>query len=408
MERLPDARAGWKIPNRDNPHIRAFEMQDSSTGVTTEWEQNLRLFKNRRIDAIPNSGFRRVITQMRVPKDHLLTHLPRVFSDRTSYDVEETLGDYHYSASLEDAEGQEPESQLRVVDDSARVWYNAVYKSGVLSRVEFSQTKIEAIEDKIEVFDNSLDPLDDATNLKELLDLVRMYGDDVFDPSRFLEGRKPGEAASDATSLSVADFSERAINWNAEERATIIGKVGVLLKASLMGFLPQERADSPEMSTIFQWLFRGIMRCIPRDFELKTAQEQMESFYDLFRFEVQAGLVGYKNSLTEVGEHTAILSFGLPTDPVRAKFIDYNGEELHTTDLQDGIEKHFDIYNFSTVRSPEGVLVAFRRLVKPQLRYEYRIPNTVSADEFRKIASIPDNTGWEAAKDIAWAQYSKS
>lgn len=399
MERMPDARAGWQIPNKERPWIRTIHTLDPLTGVPTEWRQDLGLFRNRRIDTLPNSGFRRIITESKPNLEFPVRLAFKPLIDEITYRIEEMVGDIRYDASLEDPVDLASELRLGIDDSQENCLYNAYYRPNTLAEVEFflPQTR-PGLEEEI-------NKLSFAQNLNNLLDLVKIHGEIAFVPhARF--SNNPQQTIENAEKISLNDINNKAVNWTLDERKTVAVKVAVWLRQLLQKFLPNEKSDGPEMSTMDKWLYLETMRGLPRDFEMQTEKVQMASFEDASIFAVLNSLLEYERSLAEVTEYTATFTFGSPAVPVDVKFSNMIGEFYHATKLQDGERQHFDIYDFSIERG-ENITVAFQRLVRPWHRFEFRVPQAVNVDEFRRIVSVGQSTGWEKAKEIAWARYIK-
>jgi len=399
METIPDARAGWQIPNRNTPWRKTINTVDSLTGVSTEWIQDLSIFRNNRVDTIPNTGLRRIITQTKPSLQFPFRPSSRVFSDRISYCIEETVEGICYHASVEDAVNLGTEFEFGILDSEAHLIYTAFYRPNTLTEVDFFQfhpqwTRFEEI-----------DQSSVGQNLKNLVDLVKAHGEAVFVPqTRFSDN--PQKEIKFARDLSLSNFTDKAINWTQDEKRKVADQTAVWLKQLLYRLLPNEKSDSPEMFTMFQWLYLEIMEGLPRDFETLTEEAQTISFRDTFKFEVSNSLAEWEHSLDDITEYNIVLTFGLPTDPVKMIFENMLVESSLSTTLQEGKTQHFDIYNLSVARGEE-VMIAFQRLVRPQHRFEFRVPQEVNINAFRRIASASDSIDWEKAKEVAWGQYIK-
>lgn len=403
MERLPNARAGWVVPDRARPHIRTFTITDSISGVITEWIQNSKNYVTRRIDRIPGSTLKRSIRQVKRPMDDPLRNLvpPRlssILNEGTTFSLLETVGDTQYRAGTSELLGSE--FILRVYDSSEGVDYSANYKAGTLQSVEFWQSRIEgreSIEDKDELPDRQL--------VGDLLSLIKAHGEAVFVPAaRFDSKLDPQKYIPYEKDELMKMFQDKTQSWTDQKREEVVAGVAVLLKRALQALLHSD-ANTTEGSIMFQWLFRHTLNHIPISFETNS-NEEIEDFYKAFRSSVIFSLVGYETALEAVGEYKAEFSFGEPAKAIEVKFVDQNGNILHTTQIKDQ-EEQFDIYRYAARRSEQTVLVAFQRLVKPLLRLEYEVPTQVDVGEFVRLASTPESTGWEKAKDLGWPQYRK-
>ena len=401
METMPGPRAEWQIPDRNTPWIRTINTVDPLTGVPTEWRQDLSLFSKRRIDTLPKTGFRRIITYTKPSLKFPIRPSARPFSDRIEYCIEETVGSICYRASLEDPVDLEPEFRLGIDDSQENCWYQAFYRPKTLAEVNFFQSSIIGTSElKVK------DRLPVKESLNGLLDLVKVHGEVAFVPDARFSNHPQGEIFEDARNVSLNDLNEKTISWTPEEKREVADRVAGLLKQLLQELLPNEKSDGHEMSIMFKWLYLEIMRTLPRDFETLVEKAQKVAFKEEFTFAVSNSLLLYENSLADFTDYVVELTFGSLMDPVDVKFTNLMDGPLYATKLQDDEMQSFDIYNFSVSRG-ERVMVVFQRLVRPHHRFVLTIPKVVNIDDFRKIASTADSIGWEEAKEVAWAKYIK-